>query len=75
MRLVVVVLHPHEREKKNLKKGRGGMRVCMCGWMPTCSGADKLQDQGPAGDNTGSTGQKVPERRRNSALKPRQRKH
>lgn len=39
----------------------------MCGRVnecaPTCSGADKLQNQGPAGDNTRSTGQKVPEER------------
>lgn len=80
MRLVVVGLHPHEREKKerkqHLKKGRGeDMCACVCGWMPTCSGADKLQNQGPAGDNTRSTGQKVPERRQNSVLKPRQCKH
>lgn len=44
------------------------MHASMCGcvnvWVPTCSGADKLQNQGPAGDNTRSTGQKVPEEKK-----------
>lgn len=53
-----------------LKDGEGEA-VFVCVWMlarvglcaPTCSGADKLQNQGPAGDNARSTGQKVPEER------------
>lgn len=32
MRLVVVVLHPHEREKKEFKKGEGG-DACMYVWV------------------------------------------
>lgn len=43
------------------------MNASMCGcvsvWVPTCRGADKLQNQGPAGDNSRSTGQKVPEKK------------
>lgn len=46
------------------------LRDSMCGCVnvcaPTCSGADKLQNQGPAGDNTRPTGQKVPEERQSS---------
>lgn len=39
---------------------------CINVYTPTCSGADKLQNQGPAGDNAGSTGQEVPEERHKS---------
>lgn len=53
-----------------LVKERGGGCNCVSGFVcvhasmcgsvnvcaPTCSGADKLQNQGPAGDNTRSTG-------------------
>lgn len=45
------------------------MCVCMLAsvgvWLcaPTCRRVDKLQNQGPAGDNARSTGQKVPEDR------------
>lgn len=56
---------------KRFEKKRGGGCICvyvcmlMCGCVnvhaPTCSGVDKLQNQGPAGDNARSTRQKIPE--------------
>lgn len=40
--------------------------ACVNVCVPTCSGTDKLQNQGSAGDNTRSTGQKVPDERQNT---------
>lgn len=57
------------------------MCVCMLAsvgvWLcaPTCRRVDKLQNQGPAGDNARSTGQKVPEDRqpiKTHYIKPQQ---
>lgn len=50
-----------ERDKRLWVCVHASMRGCANVCAPTCSGVDKLQNQGPACDNARSTRQKVPE--------------